>query len=216
MTGILSVFKNILDNNPAYSFVKTAKRRKIKTAFDKGLHCVLATQINNNDTLTAWCQQYDPITLAPTWARKFEPPSICNRESAVLVLFLMTIKEPSKELINAIQQAVKWFDNSKILYTRIKTIAAPTIIYKVRKSSTDKMVVIDSAAPPIWARYYQLKTYKPLFCNRDGQVVYSLSQVERERRDGYGWYVYDPQNVLNEYPAWQKKYAPNKNVLIHN
>lgn len=213
MTGILSVFKNIIDNKPEYSFLNSVKRKKIKTAFDKGIHCVIATQINNNDTLTAWCQQYDPSTLAPAWARKFEPPSICNRESAVLVLFLMTIKDPSKELINTIQQAVKWFDNSKILYTKIKTIAAPTVIYKVRKSSTDKMVVTDSAAPPIWARYYELKTYKPLFCNRDGKVVYSLAEVERERRDGYGWYVYDPQKVLNEYPAWQKKYAPDNNIL---
>jgi len=213
MTGILSVFNNIINNAPAYSFLNNAVRKKIKTAFDKGMHCVLATQIKDNNKLTAWCQQYDPVSLAPTWARKFEPPSICNRESATLVLFLMTIKNPSQELINAIQSAVKWFDDSKILYTRVKTISAPTVIYKVRKSSTDKVVVIDSAAPPIWARYYELKTDKPLFCNRDGKVVYTLAKVERERRDGYGWYVNDPKFVLKKYPEWQQKYAPDDDVL---
>ncbi|UEG49033.1 pectate lyase [Ferruginibacter lapsinanis] len=213
MTGILSVFNNIINNAPAYSFLDARRRKKIKIAFDKGMHCVLATQINDNNKLTGWCQQYDPVTLAPAWARKFEPPSICNRESATLVLFLMTINNPSKELIDAIQGAVRWFNDSKILYTRVKTITAPTIVYKVRKSSTDKIVVTDSAAPPIWARYYELKTERPLFCNRDGKVVYTLAEVERERRDGYGWYVYDPKLVLNKYPEWQKKYAPDNDVL---
>jgi len=43
--------------------------------------------------------------------------------------------------------------------------------------------------------------------------VYSLDKVERERRDGYGWYTYDPQEVLNNYKAWQEKWAPKENVL---
>jgi pectinesterase len=64
-------------------------------------------------------------------------------------------------------------------------------------------VVTDSAAPPIWTRYYQLKTHRPIFCNRDSKIVYSLAEVTRERRDGYGWYTYAPQSVLDEYPKWQ-------------
>lgn len=64
-------------------------------------------------------------------------------------------------------------------------------------------MVVDSAAPPIWTRYYELQTHKPLFCNRDSKVVYSLAAVERERRDGYGWYTYEPQKVLNKYAEWK-------------
>jgi hypothetical protein len=37
--------------------------------------------------------------------------------------------------------------------------------------------------------------------------------VSRERRSGYGWYTYAPQNVLKKYPKWQKKWAVNENVL---
>lgn len=80
-------------------------------------------------------------------------------------------------------------------------------------STTDRRVVNDSLAPPIWTRYYELKTHRPMFCNRDSKVVYSLAEVDRERRDGYGWYTYSPQKVLDKYPAWQKKYAADKNVL---
>ena len=43
--------------------------------------------------------------------------------------------------------------------------------------------------------------------NRDSRIVYSLAEVTRERRDGYGWYTYDPQQVLNAYPEWKKKWS---------
>jgi len=52
-----------------------------------------------------------------------------------------------------------------------------------------------------------------MFCDRDRKIVSSLAEVGRERRDGYMWYTYEPQKVLNRYPAWQRKWAPEKNVL---
>jgi hypothetical protein len=39
-----------------------------------------------------------------------------------------------------------------------------------------------------------------------------MADVDRERR-AYGWYTYDPQKALDAYPAWQKKWAPELNVL---
>jgi PelA/Pel-15E family pectate lyase len=72
-------------------------------------------------------------------------------------------------------------------------------------SKHDKIVVNSPGAPPIWTRYYELKTHRPIFCNRDSKIVYSLAEVERERRDGYGWYTYEPQKVLNRYKAWMQK-----------
>ena len=82
-----------------------------------------------------------------------------------------------------------------------------------RISNSDRVVVTDTTAPPIWTRYYELKTHRPLFCNRDSKVVYSLAEVDRERRDGYGWYTYGPQKVLDSYAAWQQKWAAGNNVL---
>ena len=177
---------------------------------------LLKTQIIDNGKATAWCQQYDEINLTPAWARKYEPPSICNRESAVVVGFLMSIDHPSKEIINSIQCAIKWFDDSRIKGIRVKTIPAPPIQFHYRFSKTDRIVVNDSTAPDIWTRYYEIGTHKSLFCNRDKIVVYSLDKVERERRDGYGWYTYEPKEVLEKYKAWQEKWAPGKNVLNTN
>jgi PelA/Pel-15E family pectate lyase len=72
----------------------------------------------------------------------------------------------------------------------------------------DRVVVEDPKAPPIWARFYELGTNRPFFCNRDGKPVHSLAEVERERRTGYGWYTYEPAKVLQRYPLWQKTWAP--------
>jgi PelA/Pel-15E family pectate lyase len=73
--------------------------------------------------------------------------------------------------------------------------------------------VKDPNAPPIWARLYELGTNRPLFCNRDRKVVYSLAEVDRERRTGYSWYIYAPAEVLKKYLEWQKRWAPDENVL---
>ena len=211
--GIMELLNDIIDGEPQYAFIDKSNREKAKVAFDKGLVCIIKTQINDAGKPTAWCQQYNEVTLKPAWARKFEPASICNKESADLVLFLMRLDHPKKEIIAAIQNAVIWFQESKIYNTRVNTIPAPYMLTPFRVSLTDRVVVTDKTAPPIWTRYYELKTHRPLFCNRDSKVVYSLAEVLRERRDGYGWYTYSPQQVLDKYPEWQKKWAVSNDVL---
>jgi PelA/Pel-15E family pectate lyase len=209
----MELLRDMMNGLPQYDYLETPDRQKIELAFNKGIDCIEKTQINDAGVPTAWCQQYDEHTLQPAWARKFEPASICNSESADLVLFLMNIDHPDQRVIDAIQNAVKWFQDSKIYNTRVDVIPAPRMETPFRTSTTDRVVVHDTTAAPIWTRYYELKTHKPLFCNRDSKVVYSLAEVDRERRDGYAWYTYAPQKVLNKYHDWQKKWSPGKDVL---
>ncbi len=212
MTGVMKMLMEIINDAPYYSFVDKGRREKIKIAFDKGLDCILKCQINENGKLTGWCQQHDPNSLAPAKARAYELPSICNREGTWVVLFLMSIDKPSKEVINSVQSAVKWFEDSKIVGIRVEEFNTPPFQTPLRLLTTDKKVVEDQNAPPIWARFYELGTHKPLFSNRQSQRLYSLAEVDRERR-AYGWYTYDPQQVLDQYPAWQKKWSPEQDVL---
>jgi PelA/Pel-15E family pectate lyase len=204
-TGIMKLLMAIKENDKTFDFIDADRRKKISASFEKGIQCILNTQIMDNGKLTAWCQQYNEVTLKPAWARAFEPPSICNAESSGVVLLLMNISHPSASVIKAVKDAVAWFNESKIYNTRIKTIPAKDTLFRFRHSVTDKIVVTDTLAPPIWTRYYELKTHRPLFCNRDSKVVYTLAEVERERRDGYGWYTYEPQKVLNQYAGWKLK-----------
>ena len=205
MMGIMKLLKGIADSKPEYAFIETGKKQKLVKAYQKGIDCILKMQINDNGKPTAWCQQHDERTLEPAWARKFEPPSICNGESSEIVLFLMSISHPSAAVIQSIKDAVAWFESSKITDTRVETIDAPLLQTNYTVSKHDKIVVNSPGAPPIWTRYYELKTHRPIFCNRDSRIVYSLAEVERERRDGYGWYTYEPQKVLARYAAWKKE-----------
>jgi PelA/Pel-15E family pectate lyase len=211
--GIMELLKKIVDNSPYFSFVSDEVRENVKPAFKKGLECILKMQIVDNGKLTAWCQQHDEVTLLPAWARAFEPPAICNGESAPIVLHLMSIENPTPQIIESVQSAVKWFQDSKILNTRVETVNAPAEKSKYRTYSSDREVVVDPHAPPIWTRYYELGTHKPLFCDRNSKFLYSLAEVSRERRVGYAWYTYAPKEVLDKYPVWQKKWSPGKNVL---
>jgi PelA/Pel-15E family pectate lyase len=212
-SGIMKMFKDIIDNKPYYSFVDSARRQKARTAFEKGLDCILKCQIIDSGRLTSWCQQHNEITLRPAQGRAYELPSICNDEGAGVVLLLMSMDNPSKEIINSVQTAVKWFEDSKIFGIRVEEFNAPPVKYPLRVSKIDRKVIEDRTSPPIWARFYEFGTHRPLFADRQGVPLYSLAEVDRERRSGYTYYTYNPQKVLDEYPAWQKKWTPGQNVL---
>lgn len=211
--GIINLLDKIVHNNPNFSFLDEALKSKVTQSYNKGLDCILNMQIKDNGRLTAWCQQHDEVTLAPAWARKFEPPSICNAESVDVVLFLMKIKNPDGRIIQSIQSAVKWFEDSKIYNTRIESFEIDAFESKYKTVKRDVRAVADPAAAPIWTRYYELGTNKPLFSDRNSELLYSLAEVSVERRNGYAWYTSSPQKVLDKYPDWQQKHAPANNVL---
>jgi PelA/Pel-15E family pectate lyase len=66
--------------------------------------------------------------------------------------------------------------------------------------------VEDPNAPTLWARFYDLETGQPFFCNRDGEKVYRLADVELERRSGYAWYgAWATQLLEKDYPALRRE-----------
>ncbi|KDN53933.1 pectate lyase [Flavobacterium seoulense] len=211
--GIMNLLDKIVNNNPNFSFLDEGLKSKVTQSYNKGIDCILNMQINDNGRLTAWCQQHDEETLLPAWARKFEPPSICNAESVEVVLFLMKIKKPNERIVQSIQSAVKWFEDSKIYNTRIESFEIKALESKYKTMKHDVKVVSDSTAAPIWTRYYELGTNKSLFSDRNSELLYSLAEVSLERRNGYSWYTYSPQKVLDKYPDWQQKYAPSNDAL---
>jgi PelA/Pel-15E family pectate lyase len=208
MIGAMSVLRDIAEKKPGYGFVDDGRRERGEKAVQKGIECILKCQIVVDGKRTAWCQQHDEKTFEPRPARTYEKISICGGESVGLVRFLMSIDNPTKEIIEAIQSAVTWFDRVKL--TGIRQINKPD----QSERGYDKVIIKDATAPPTWARFYQIGTNRPLFCGRDGKIKDTLAEIEHERRTGYSWYGRGPAELLNrDYPIWQKKWAPKKNVL---
>ena len=205
MNGVMKVLQHIVQNETYYSFVNEGLRKEAVKAYQKGIDCILKCQIIENGTPTVWCQQHDNITLQPVGARTFELPSKASEESVEIVRLLMNVRNPNQEIIEAVKNAVAWFRKVEIKGERVKTIPAKEVVYKFHAANNDRIVVPDSSAPPMWTRYYTLKTDKPFFANRDGKAVYKFSEVSRERRTGYAWFGYWPQNLIAlECPAWLK------------
>lgn len=170
-------------------------------AVEQGIDCILRTQIRVNGQLTVWCAQHDEVTLAPAPARTYEKISLSGSESVGLVRFLMGSERPTPAVSEAIRAAVAWFEQARL--SGIKQIEQPA---PAQPRGYDKVVVNDPAAPPLWARFYEIGNNRPLFCGRDGVVKYSLAEIEYERRTGYGWYTNAPAELLaKDFPAWQKK-----------
>ena len=118
----------------------------------------------------------------------------------------MRTENPSQETIRAIDAAVAWLDKVKLTGIRVDRVAAPTEQFFRHKADFDVVVVADPKAPVLWARMYEPGTDRPIFASRDGIKVYSLAEVDRERRTGSGWYGrYADQLLAKKYPAWKAK-----------
>ena len=63
----------------------------------------------------------------------------------------------------------------------------------------------DPNAPVMWARFYEIKTNRPIFSGRDGKIKYAVSDIEFERRNGYAWYVRSGSKVANTWQKWKFK-----------
>jgi PelA/Pel-15E family pectate lyase len=209
MIGVMSLLRDVARKDPAYAFVDEPRRAKAGQAVEKGIECILKCQVVVAGKRTAWCAQHDETTLKPAPARSYEKVSLSGGESAGIVRFLMSIEKPGPEVIEAVQSAVAWFDQVKITGIRQVTKSDPSL-----PGGRDKVIEKDPAAPPLWARFYEIGTNRPIFCGRDGVIKYSLAEIEHERRTGYSWYGDSPAALLaTDYPAWQAKWASGKNVL---
>lgn len=198
MVNVMRVLQDIFEYDPLYWYVPTSLREKAKTAFDKGVQCILATQVVQDGKPTVWCAQHDFETLAPAKARAYELPSLSGQESDNIVLLLMDIPNPSPEIIAAVENAIAWFEKSKIEGIRLE-------YYRNDEGKRDYRVVACEKCPVLWARFYELDTNRPFFCDRDGIKKYDVSQIGHERRTGYSWYNNDGRSVLSRYKMWKRE-----------
>jgi PelA/Pel-15E family pectate lyase len=197
------MFVREVSTDRLYSFVDARDRDRAEQAFAKGLDCILRCQIRLNGQLTVWCAQHDEITLEPRKARSYELASLSGSESVGITRLLMSIEKPTPEVARAVDAAVAWFERSAIRGIRIETIQDPKA-----RGGKDRIVKRDPKARPLWARFYDLKNQRPMFCDRDGIPKANFADIGHERRNGYSWYGNWAQSLIEkEYPRWKKTHA---------
>ena len=201
MIGVMDLLKNIADGHRLFSFVPGRTRRECAEAVERGIACILKCQVVVDGTPTSWCAQHDRHTLRPCRARSYELPSLSGSESVGIVRFLMRIEKPDEKITRAIESAIAWFERSKLTGLRLERKAD-----KSKPNGFDYVVVKDPAAPPLWARFYDLRSNEPIFCGRDGVPKKSLAGIPHERRTGYSWlgpYAHDL--LVRDLPRWRQQ-----------
>lgn len=195
VVNILTLLREIRDDRAMYPFVSDGDRERADKAFDKGIDCILKCQIKVNGKLTMWCAQHDEKTFAPAWARAFEPPSISGGESAGIILLLMSLPKPSPEVIASVEAAAHYYADNAVDGFRWD-----------RAQPRGRLFVADPSAPPMWARFYEIGTNKPIFVGRDSKISYSLWSIGKPGQPFmYNFFTDAGAPVITAYPEWRKK-----------
>ncbi|WP_162416792.1 pectate lyase [Cyclobacterium roseum] len=201
MIQAMNLLREVANEAPLYAFAGKSRRKKAQEAIDKGLEIVLASQIRVNGRLTAWCAQVDAQDLSPVQARAYELPSISGSESVGIIQYLMQLEQPDAAVIEAIEGAVSWFQEVKLENIRLDRVEKPDL-----PKGYDLVVVPDSDADPLWARFYEIGTNRPMFVGRDSVVRYALHEIEHERRVGYSYLgPYAKKLLESDYPEWKRR-----------
>lgn len=200
MVNVLNILQDIIEAKNAFDQLNVVYQSKSALAVQKGIDCILKTQVRVNGIPTVWCAQYDEKTLKPANARSFELISLSGAESVGITEFLMRIEKPSTAIVNAVKNAVNWFEKSKIEgYDFVFVEAKGTALGKDR-------VLVKKPGMVLWARFYDIVSSEPFFCGRDSVKRKTVAEIEQERRVGYAWYGTWPAALLQKkYPAWLKK-----------
>ena len=133
----------------------------------RGGEFLLAAQMP--DPQPGWAQQYDD-NLQPSWARQFEPPAVSGGETQgiIRVLILLGRETGDRSYVDAAHRALDWLERS----------------------------AFELKGRRVLARFYELKTNRPLYITRGTQV--QVKGLGSARIDGYEL-TYTPENLIGHY-----------------
>lgn len=204
MVNVLKLMRDAMKGKDPFGCLPDSVKAAAAVSLDKGVDCILKTQVVQDGRPTVWCAQYGENTLQPANARAYELVSLSGQESDDIVLFLMSLSKPSPEVRRCVEDAVAWFKKSMIKGMRMEK-------FTNTDGKSDVHLVPcpqgDTPCQPLWARFYTIDGNRPFFCDRDGVMRFDLSEIGYERRNGYRWYNSDGMKVLKRYESWARKYG---------
>ena len=200
MVHVMRLLDDVAHRRAPYDALRPSRslRRQAKRSFRQGVKCILDCQIQRDGHGTVWCMQHNQYTLAPEHARAYELPSFnASGETVGILKLLMDLPRPSRRVRTAVADAVDWLDSHATTDMALEH-------YRDSTGRFDTRLVPSPGAPRLWARFYDLETEQPFFCDRDGIPRPHLEDIGYERRNGYSWLGKGPQAILDRYEKRKK------------
>lgn len=153
------------------------KDKRYLAAAERGGQFMLNAQMP--EPQPAWAQQYD-VNMHPVWARLFEPPSVTGGESQGILRTLMVLyrETGNRKYLEPIPRALAYLEKSVL----------PPADHAVEARARIR--------GPVLARFYELKTNRPLYITKGTQI--QAKGMGSKRIDGYE-VSYDDRSVINHY-----------------
>jgi len=200
MTHVLELLQAVTRNEPDFAFLDAPQRAKASAALERGIQCVLKSQVRQSTNLTVWCAQFDALTLQPSAARKMEPASLSGVESAHVLLFLMSITNPTPDIVTCIESGLHWLEEVQIK-GETKTALNGKQYFEPNHAGGEVR----------WARFYNLTNNRPEFPGRDGVIYNSFAEMAAVNRLGYDYFSSLPGSIIgNRQKKWRKMLAQQK------
>ncbi len=194
ITETLEVLQDVADGKDGLAFVNRKMRQRAAESVARGIDVILRSQISG----AAWAQQCDALNLKPVAARNYEPIAVSGGESAAITLFLMKLPHPEPRIVKAVYTAVDWFRKTAVYG------------FAFEKGADGRKLRPAPGAGPIWARYYELGTNRPIFGDRDKSIHDDVNEISLERRNGYSWYNGAPKTALDRFAEWSAEHPRGK------
>ena len=198
MLHAIEILHAIATGSAEFAFLPSALARRAVPAAQHGIECLLKLQIVEHGIKTGWAQQYDALTFTPTSARNYEMAALCSDESFPIVEFLMQLPDPSPPEVAVVHAAAAWLTKVEIYGFRYGSGE----FRADRDSPEGRQLAAVAGAGPIWSRYYQIGTDKPIFGDRDKTIHDEVNDLSRERRNGYAWFNSGGISMLEMYKTW--------------
>ena len=167
-------------------FFTPAQRARVANALDLAVGYILNAQIVQNGVKTVWCAQHDPVDFAPRGGRSYELPSKSGKESAQIVVFLMT-RPQSPAIVASVKAAIAWYNSSQVKLEN-------TAYDKVNSRATNTSPFIAKAGSTTWYRFYDVDVDTGFFSGRlptdnppGTGKQYDIMKLETDARYGYEW-----------------------------
>ena len=210
MVNAMNMMRDVYEGRAPFDIpIPDELRAKCRRAFDRGIECILKTQIRQDGKLSLWCQQHDRDTLAPCVGRSFELPAVCTYESADIVALLMDVDatrypaETAARIRESIEGAVAWYKAHAIRGYRVED--------GFRREDgivTSRLVRVPEAeSNPLWCRYYTLEDNRPFTGRRDGTMNFDFSELERGENMSYKWFSDVGTRVEKMHAKWLEREA---------
>ena len=109
----------------------------------------------------------------------------------LLLALLMRLPSPSPDVVRAVHDGVAWLQ-----------ARALRDVEWGPAGSEGRRLQPKAGAGPIWARFYDVATMRPIFGDRDKTIHDDVNELSLERRNGYSWFGAGPGRTLRLYQSW--------------